>query len=199
MFGLFKKQATPGEIGEAIAHLANDFLAADASRSLGMRFENWDASEGWGKFLLRQGIPMETVRLNFILFAHCAVQAACTDLDESKRRAITQGAVKGALQISPDGYDFGKTYSALEAIYRGQHKFDRQLEPLSNSDFQYPYLPNPNVGVLNAKYLIECFVIPNMKNSKAFIDEFHSYSGTVCQGIDMARKAMVQISKSVKI
>ena len=199
MFGLFKKQVTPTEFGEAIVYLAKDFLASDGGRSLGTQFDNWDGSDGWGKFLERRGMLIPLQRVHFILFTHCSVQAACTDLEESKRRQITQGATSSALQVKPDGYDFVSTYTTLEAVYRGGYMFSRDIEALSNSDIQFDYLPNPNVGVLNAKFLIDNFVIPNMDNSNNFISGFHLYSGTVCTGISVVRRAMVHLSKSVKI
>jgi hypothetical protein len=46
MFG-FKKSVTPDQFGEGVLYFANDFITADASRSLGARFENYDASKGW--------------------------------------------------------------------------------------------------------------------------------------------------------
>jgi hypothetical protein len=56
MFGLFKKQATPGEIGYGIDRYTAEFLSTDAGRSLGMRFEDYDASRGWSNFLERKGV-----------------------------------------------------------------------------------------------------------------------------------------------
>jgi hypothetical protein len=61
------------------------------------------------------------------------------------------------------------------------------------------FLPNPNVGVLNAKFLIESFVVPNMKNSKAFIDDFNSYSANVSVTVATVVRAMDQLSKRLKV
>jgi hypothetical protein len=151
-----------------------------------MTFDDWDGSQGWVRFLERKGIAASTQTLYYHLFAHCSIQAAATEFDAGTRRAMTHGAVVEAFSIKPDGYDFETTYTTLEAA-------------LTNLNHQFDYLPNPNVGVLNAKYLIENFVIPNMKNSNAFIDDFQLYSGTVCQGVSIARRAIVQLSKSAKI
>ena len=202
MFGIFKKKVTPGEFGGIVVKYANDILAGDALRSLGMRFENWDGSRGWGTFLESQGVSVPTMKLYSRLFTHSAIQAACTQFtrsDEATRRAITYGAAIEAFPNKPDGYDFETTYTTLAAAYRWQHKFDRRVEPLSNSELKFPLLPNPDVGVLNAKYLIESFVIPNMKNSQSFIDDFYSYSITVCQGVGIVLKAAVHVSKWLKI
>ena len=98
-----------------------------------------------------------------------------------------------------DGYDFETTYETLDAAYRGEHEFGPRLEPLSNFDAQLNFLPNPNVGVLNAKYLIESFIIPNMPNSEAFIDDFANYSGTVCATVGTVQRAMDQLFRSLKI
>ena len=111
---------------------------------------------------------------------------------------MTQGAM-AAFVDKLDGYDFELTYTTLEAVYRGQHKFDRRVEPLSNLKAQIHFLPNPNVGVLNAKYLIESFVIPNMNNSKTFIDDFEFYSSPFCVSIATVQRAMNQLFKSFKI
>jgi hypothetical protein len=111
---------------------------------------------------------------------------------------MTQGAIS-AFTSKPDGYDFGKTYTTLEAAYRGQHKFDWRVEPLNNLGAQFNWLPNPNIGVLNAKYLIESFVIPNMNNADAFISDFKGYSSTVFASVGTVGRAINQLSKSLKI
>src|SRR5271169_1957046 len=68
MFGLFKKKVTPGEFGQAVSYLAKDPLSADAGRSLGARFDDYDASGGWPKFLERRGVPIPTQMLYHWLF-----------------------------------------------------------------------------------------------------------------------------------
>ena len=100
---------------------------------------------------------------------------------------------------TPDGYDFDKTYNALEAVYRGQHKFDPRIESLNNPSYSWPFLPYPNAGVLNAKYLIENFVISNVSNTRILGDGFAVYSGKVGAGLDIVLRAMKQISKSWKL
>jgi hypothetical protein len=42
-------------------------------------------------------------------------------------------------------------------------------------------------------------VIPHMKNSTAFIDQFHGYSSTVCASIGTVRRAMDQLFQSFKL
>lgn len=66
-------------------------------------------------------------------------------------------------------------------------------------DAQLMYLPNPNVGVLNAKYLMEVFIVRNMPNSEAFFDDFQGYSGTVSATIATVRRAMDHLFRSYKI
>lgn len=198
MFGLFKKRATPGEFGHGVVHLALDWLTADAGRSLATRFENFDASRGWTNFLASEGVSMETQKLYFRLFTHSAVQGVCTQFEEGMRREITEGAI-GGFRTKPDGYDFKATYITLEEIYRGEYKFNEKLVPLKNLEAKIHFLPNPNVGVLNAKYLIESFIIPHMKNSGAFIDDFQGYSSTVCVAVGLVQRAMNQLSKSVTV
>jgi hypothetical protein len=195
----FKRKATPEEFGEAITQLVKDPLSSDALRSLGTRFDDFDASSGWSVFLERKGVSRSVQSLYCVLLIHCAIQAACTQFDEATRRAIVHGATIDSFASKPDGYDFEGVFDELEAIYCGRLKFDQRLEPLSNSDFQFPYLPNPNVGVLTAKYLIESFIIPNMLNSKAFIDDFKGYSGTVCVAIGVVQRALDQLFKSVSL
>jgi hypothetical protein len=120
-----------------------------------------------------------TQKLHFRLFTHCAIQAACTQSDEPTRRAITHGGAVAGFTNTIADYDFQKTYTTLESAYRGQYSFDSRVANLTNPTSQLSFLPNPNIGVVNAKYLIEAFVIPNLNNSKAFIDQFESYSMTM--------------------
>jgi hypothetical protein len=197
MFGLFKKQITLVEFGQGIIQLVNEPILSDCNRALGMRFENWDGSRGWSNFLLSRGIPIPTQKLHYRLWTHAAIQATCIQFDEDKRRTITRSAMEAFSEKLPN-YDFGLTYAALETAYRGQYKFDPTLGPLSNPDAANNFLSNPQVGVLNAKYLIEAFVFPHMPNSAAFIDEFQSYSSTDCASIGTVRRAIDHISKSFK-
>lgn len=197
MFG-FKKPITLAEFGQGIVQLANDPLSSDCGRALGMRFENWDGSQGWFRFLERKGISIPIQKLHFRLWTHCAIQATCTQFDEGKRRTITQSAMN-AFSETLANYDVASTYNALELVYRGQYKFDPKIAPLSNPEASIQFLPDPKVGVLNAKYLVEAFVIPHMPNSSAFIDDFQSYSSTVCASIGTVSRAMNHILAKFKI
>jgi hypothetical protein len=57
----------------------------------------------------------------------------------------------------------------------------------------------PKAGIIAAKYLLDSFVIPNMKNSNAFIDDFRLFSSTVTATVATAHRAMEQLSTKVKI
>jgi RNA polymerase-interacting CarD/CdnL/TRCF family regulator len=57
----------------------------------------------------------------------------------------------------------------------------------------------PNAGILASKYLVEKFVIPNMANSKNFLDNFQSYSGTFGSSVATANRAMNKITDKFKI
>ena len=46
MFNLFKKKANPADIGHSVLAMANDWLLADAGRSLTSRFDDFDVSMG---------------------------------------------------------------------------------------------------------------------------------------------------------
>jgi hypothetical protein len=195
MLGILKKTMTPAELGYGIVHVSEEILFMDSARSLATRFDGYfgdpDPSGGFmSKFLERKRVSDTVSGLHHLLFTHCAIQAACTQFDEGMRKAITHGAMQSFMN-PPDSYDPGRTYTALESAYSGKYRFDRRVEPLSNSDAKFTSLPNPNIGVINAKYLIESFVIPNVKNSQAFIDDFKGYSATafaavatVCRAID---------------
>jgi hypothetical protein len=201
MFGLFKKQITVAEFGQGIIHLANGPISSDCNRALAMRFAGWgdhDGSKGWSSFLERKGISIPIQKLHFRLWSHCAVQVTCTQFDGTMRRTITQSAMEGFSE-KLGGYDFATTYDALEAAYRGQYKFDPKVEPLNNPNATIHYLPNQRIGVLNAKYLVEKFAIPYMPNKSAFIDEFQSYSSTVCASIGTVSRAMNHILAKFKL
>lgn len=199
MFGLFKKQITPQEFGHALFEWTWEFLSTDCGRAIGMAmFNDFDARGGIANFLTGKGIPLEKQKLHFRLYTHCTIQAACTPLSEPMRRAITGGAITGGFKSSPD-YDFEKTYTTLEAAYRGQHKFDARVEQLKNLDAQLAFLPNPNAGVLNAKYLVEAFAIPYLENRNLLIENFRTYSSPVCSSIATVRRAIDQMLTKVKL
>ena len=201
MFGLFKKKISPEEFGRTVVSWGNEFLVNDAAVSLARLFDDFwdrDTTEKGAQFLERHGIPASKQNLYIRLFAHCAVQAASTQFSQETGKEIAWGAMTNFAK-APEGYDFGTTYTALEAVYRGRHKFDRRIEPLSNPNYEWPFLPHPNAGILNAKYLIENFVISNVNNNNVLGEGFRLYSGTVGGGLDIVLKAMTQISKSFKL
>jgi hypothetical protein len=201
MFGLFKQKITPEEFGRTATRWANEFLVNDAAVSLGRLFDDFwdrDKSETGEQYLERHGIPASKANLYIRLFAHCAIQAASTQFNQDTGRAITRGAMTG-FKKAPEGYDFETTYNALEAVYHGRHKFDPRIEPLSNPNYEWSFLPYPKAGVLNAKYLVENFVLSNVKNNNVFGDGFSLYSGTVGGGLDIVLRAMKQLSKSCKL
>jgi hypothetical protein len=199
MFGLFKKQITPDEFGHALFEWTWEFLSTDSGRALGSAmFDDFNASAGIANFLQGKGIPLETLKLHFLLYTHATVQATCTPMDERTRRAVTRGVIRGGFKDRSD-YDFQKTYSTLEAAYRGQHKFDSEVQSLSNPDARVAFLPNPSVGVLNAKYLVEAFVIPQIASSNTLLENFRRYSSTVTSSIGTVRRAMDQMLTKVKL
>ena len=198
MLGLFKKQITLVEFGQGIIQLISDPISSDCNRALGMRFENWDGSKGWSNFLQSRGIPVQTQKLHFRLWTHAAIQAACTQFNGSSARTITQSAMS-TFSESISNYNFDSTYKALDAAYSNQYKFDPKLASLRNPNATVNSLPNPQVGTLNAKYLMEAFVFLHMPNSERFLEEFESYSGTVSASIGTVRRAIDHILRSFKI
>ena len=201
MFGLFKKKISPEEFGRTVVSWANEFLVNDAAVSLGRLFDDFwdrDTSLTGVEYLERHGIPASKTNLYIRLFAHCAIQAASTQFSRDMRQAIARGAMTGFAK-TPEGYDFEKIWYALEMIYHGRHKFDPRIGPLSNPKYDWPFLPYPNAGILNAKYLIETFVLSNVKNSNVLGDGFSLYSGTVGGGLDIVLRAMTRLSKSCKL
>jgi hypothetical protein len=201
MFGLFKKKITPEEFGRAAISWANEYLVNDAAVSLGRLFDdfwNRDTSLTGVEYLERHGIPASKTNLYIRLFAHCSIQAASAQFSWDIRQAIARGAMVGFAK-TPEGYDFDKIWDALEMIYHGRHKFDPRIISLNNPKYEWPFLPYPNAGILNAKYLIETFVLSNVKNSNVLGDGFSLYSGTVGGGLDIVLRAMKQLSKSCKL
>jgi hypothetical protein len=177
MLGLFKKKITPEEFGATVASWGNEFLVNDAALSLAQLFDDfWDSDrpDKGEQFLERHGIPASKQNLYIRLFARCAIHAASTQYSQEASKAITWGAMTN-YKKTPEGYDFGATYSALEAVYRGQHRFSRSIDALNNPNYDFPFLPNPNAGILNAKFLIENFVNPNVGNTKVLGDGFDLY------------------------
>jgi hypothetical protein len=201
----FKKKITPDEFGRAAASWANEFLVNDGAVSLARLFDDfWDDNrpDNGEQFLDRMGIPPPKTNLYIRLFSHCAIHAASTQFGQEVGKAITRGAMSNYVK-TPAGYDFETTYSALDAIYSGRLRFDPRIDALNNPGFDFPVLPNPNSGILNAKFLIDNFMFPNL--SQAVLvravsgDGFKMFSGTVCGGLNIALRAMAQLSKSAKI
>jgi hypothetical protein len=198
MFGLFKKSVSPHDFGQGATHFAHDPISSDALRSLGWRSDDPDASRGWIPYLTGKGVSVPVQTLYLFLYSHSVMQAAFTRFDEGTRRAMTQGAMS-LYTKKPQSYDFEKTYRAVEAVNSGTPMFDLRIAALTNDAAQVHFLPNSNVAVLTAKYLIAAFVVPCMPNHQNFFDDFRGYSSTVGSSIGTACRAIDQLSKSVKI
>ncbi|MBR0832019.1 hypothetical protein JQ612_02350 [Bradyrhizobium manausense] len=191
MFG-FKKSVTPDQFGEGVLYFANDFITADASRSLGARFENYDASKGWVPVFQANGVPIPTVKLYHLFYTHAVLQAYFRGSLQAHRLAITRGAMSN-IADKPAAYDFGKTFNDLEAAFDGRYQFDPNVAALRNQEGR------PMTGVAAAKYLVDTFVLANMKNRQAFINDFAGYSSTVCATVGTIHRATEQLLTKVKI
>lgn len=191
MFG-FKKSVTPDQFGEAVLYYANDFIMPDASRSLGARFENYDASKGWVPVFQANGVPIPTVKLYHLFYTHAVLQTHFKSFSLAHGQAMTRGAMAN-IADKPAAYDFGRTFDDLEAAFSDQYKFDPSVASLRNPEAR------PMPGVSAAKYLVNSFVLPNMKNRQAFIDDFHGFSSTVCATIATVHRATGQLLTKVKI
>jgi hypothetical protein len=137
------------------------------------------------------------VKLYLRQYTHCVLQSVFKGHFQPQYRAMVQGAISG-LQETPAGYDFGKTFGGLESVFEGNYKFDPRVEPLNDSG-RLNYLTTPNAHILASKYLIDSFVLHNMKNTKAFIDNFGNYSGTIASSLASTHRAMNSISSKVKL
>jgi RNA polymerase-interacting CarD/CdnL/TRCF family regulator len=196
MFGL-KKTIPINEFGLGVLRYADEFISADAGRSLGTQFENWDTSSGWWNFLHGRGIPIPTLKLYQRLYTHCVLQTVFKGFSVVHRWEMVHGAITGIIDC-PENYDLNKTFAELEAVFGGEYKLAPAIHSLS-SDARLPFMAYPNVGILASKYLVEKFVIPNLANSKNFLDNFQSYSGTFGSSVATANRAMNQITDKFKI
>jgi hypothetical protein len=192
MFG-FKKSVTPDQFGEGVLYFANDFIAADASRSLGARFENYDASKGWVPVFQANGVPIPTVKLYHLFYTHAVLQVHFKSFSLIHRQAMTRGAMAN-IADKPATYDFGRTFNDLEAAFADQYKFDPSVASLRN-----PEGARPMPGVSAAKYLVNSFILANMKNRQAFLDDFGGFCSTVCATVATVHRATEQLLTKVKI
>jgi hypothetical protein len=197
MFGFLKQTIPVGEFGRSVLKYAGEFISADALRSLGSTFPNYDASRGWTPVFESNGVAIPTVKLYLRQYTHCVLQSVFREHSQSQLRAMVYGAISG-LQETPAGYDFEKTFGNLETVFEGNFEYDPRVKPL-NDDGRLNYLTVPNAHILASKYLIDRFVLHNMKNSKAFIDNFGLYSSTVASSLASAHRAMLSLTSKVKI
>jgi hypothetical protein len=105
---------------------------------------------------------------------------------------MTRGAMVN-IANKPSAYDFGKIFNSLEAVFDDQYGFDPVVAPLRNTDAR------PMPGVSAARYLVDSFILANMKNRQAFIDDFVGFSSTVCATVGTVQRATAQLLDKVKI
>jgi hypothetical protein len=198
MFGFGKKTIAISEYGLWVLKYSDDFVSADAQRSLGSRFPDYDASRGWVPVFEKNGVPISLVKLYLRVYTHCVLQTVFNGYSSLHRRTMVQGAISG-IADTPTGYDFSKTFDELEAAFEGRYKFDSKVEPLNNPDARLPFMHSPNVGIQASKFLINSFIIPNMTNRQAFIDDFKGYSMAFGSAVATAHRASEQILSKVKL
>lgn len=198
MISLFKKKVSPTEFGQGIIQLAAGWLWNDAGRTLGMRFEDFDGSQGWPYFLRQKGMDDSFIQLYSCVFAHCALQAACSSFGDETAHAVTLGAMK-SLARPPSGYSADMTYIEVARVYSGEHRLHSSVANLTNPNFFVPFIPKPEAGILNAKYLLDRFVIGKLDNSEDFITDFNSFSGGVASAIGTATRAIDWHRRSTKL
>ncbi len=196
MFG-FKKTIPINEFGLAVLRYADDFISADAGRSLGTQFENWDGSRGWWTFLQERGMSTSSMKLYRRLYTHCVLQATFKGFSPSHRWEMVHGAMDAFVDTLPD-YSLGKVFSELEAVFAGNFELNPRVDGL-DSDSRLSFSAYPRVGILASKYLINTFIIPNMYNGNTFVDNFNLFCGTVGSSVATANRAMDQITTKVKI
>jgi len=198
MFGLGKETIPVEEFGLWVLKYADGFISNDACRSLAVWFpEGYDASNGWVPVFERHNIAISTVKLYLRQYTHCVLQSVFKAYPEAQRRAMVQGAIS-ALEETPPGYEFGRTFNSLEAVFDGSYRFDPSIEPL-NDDGRLNYLSVPNIHILASKYLIDTFVLDNIRNRKELIDNFGLYSSTVATSLALTNNAVDTITSKVKI
>lgn len=193
----FKKTIPINEFGLAVLRYADEFISADAGRSLGTQFENWDGSRGWWTFLQGRGMSISALKLYQRLYTHCVLQANFKGFSTHHRWEMVHGAIT-CLAETPEGYNLERVFAELEAVFDGEFKLNPSVETL-NSNARLNFSAYPDVGILASRYLIHAFIIPKMQNSGIFIENFNLYSSTVGSSVATANRAMDQITGKVKI
>ena len=175
MFGLFKKRITPEELGIGVMQLAINHLVTHADQSIAWCFEGFDASgqneNTIGKyleqFLLKNGVSTEVQRRYTVQFSHAVIQTVAQKFDPSISKQITRGAMS-AMKKGPD-YDFDSVFSRIDDSNQGRIKFGQKIDALASDS------PGTNV----ARYLLAECLVPSVKKSTAFFDNFNSIASTV--------------------
>ena len=187
----FKNSVRPNEFGQAVWSYANDRIGADASRSLGARFENHDASKGWMPVFEANGVPVSTVKLYHLFYTHAVLQTNFKSFPLPQRQEMMLGASANFTKAT--AYDFEKIFADLEATFNGQYEFDASVADLCNPEAR------PTLGVMAAKYLVNGFVLPNIRNRQVFVDGFVGFSSTVCSTISTVHRATQLLLTKFKI
>jgi hypothetical protein len=197
MFGFLKQTIPSSEFGLTVLRYADEFITNDACRSLASGFTSYDASRGWMPVFESNGVPLQRVKLYLRFYTHCILQAVFKAYPSSQRRSMVHGAILG-IRDTPDGYEFGKAFDELEAVFDGRYKFDPRVATLSDSG-RLSFLAEPTAHISVAKYLLDRFVLPHIQNGRAYIDDFQGYSGTVGSSLATTHRAMNSIASKIKI
>ncbi|MCW5718663.1 MAG: hypothetical protein KIS68_12615 [Bauldia sp.] len=195
----FKTKASPEDFGQAAFQMASESLSAEAARSLGTGFADYDARSDKVGFFEREGLSLDRQKLWFRLFSHCAVQACATQFDSQIARQVTRGAVEQGFANPAQGYDFASTYALYRSALDGTHQFDPRIRHLANPGSRTPFLARDDAGVLAAKVLIETFVFKHVRDPEPFINRFQNFSSIVGASIGTTYRAMSQLLQKVKM
>lgn len=184
MFGLFKKRITPEELGTGVMQLALDHLVTNAKQSMAWCYEGFDASQQnensigkyWDQFLAKNGVSEDVQRRYIVRFSHAVIQTTAQRFDLQTRKQIARGAMS-AMKTSPD-YDFDGVFSEVEGL--GRVKFGPKIDALTADG------PGANI----AKYLLAECLVPGVKKSRPFFENFGLIASTIGGSIGTASRAI---------
>jgi hypothetical protein len=197
MFGFLKKTIPSSEFGLWVLRRAAPSISNGACLSLAWGFPSYDASRGWTPVFEANGVPPASAELYIRLYSHCILQGVFKQYSLSQRRSMVDGAMS-AIQETPAGYEFEKTFSELESVFDGRYKFEPRVASLNDSGRQN-FLAVPAAHVFISKYLIDRFMLSNIPNNKGYFEKFGFYTSTIGTSLATAHRAINSLESVVKI
>lgn len=195
MFGLFKKKISDEDLGQIILHYVNEFVSNDAGMALGKLFGSFDKNE----IIIhasKMGITKQDIESYIRLFSICAIDAAISDFNTSRRDLILVGAAENYARPTSSIFD---TLSVIERARLFRNEEVDQIYSSNISEYEIIFLKQKYISYSYAIFILSVAIDGKMSSIVYNRDSFRSFWTSISSSIATVYRAKNTILKKFVI